>query len=327
MREHQRHRQQHYGTGLEEGGQVVARGEQQPHRQDGGTKSIGHDKARQHQRREVEQPAQARVVIHPAAAHEREEHQHHAEQRALEHPPRPPHPQVKTHERRGRDGCQHRERRPRAVLHDIHDHQPEHGAQDHHDEECADKGCETAERPEFIVRHPSEAAAVAAYRQQQDSHVLHTAAEHRSHQDPQRSGQITELRGECRTHERPGTGDGGEVMTEHDGAMRRHEVAAVIQTLRRSRAGGIDRQHLRGDPRAVEAQAEQVSAHRRGEDPQRIDRLVPVQGDCAHGDRAENRKHRGDELSRHASVLRRAAAAARVRSGQRCDRDRDAARR
>ena len=58
--------------------------------------------------------------------------------------------------------------RPRTA--DEHD-------QDH---ERADQCRESSEGTELIARHLPETAAVAARRQQQDRHVLHTAAEHRA---------------------------------------------------------------------------------------------------------------------------------------------------
>jgi hypothetical protein len=112
------------------------------------------------------------------------------------------------------------------------------------------------QRPEFIARHLSERAAVTAQRGEQDHEVLHAAAEHAADQDPQRAGQVTELRGEGRTDQGPGAGDGGEVMAEHDPAIGRHEIAAVIQTFGRRRATGVEHQHAGGDEGAVETKGQ-----------------------------------------------------------------------
>ena len=129
---------------------------------------------------------------------------------------------------------------PRAVLHRVDDDQPEHRDQDDHDHQRADHRGEAADRAELVARHLAEAAAVAARRQEQDRHVLHAAAEHAADQDPQRARQIAELRRERRADQRTGAGDRGEVMAEHDPAMRRHEVAAVVQPHRRRCARGVE---------------------------------------------------------------------------------------
>ena len=94
-------------------------------------------------------------------------------------------------------------------------------------------------RAELIARHLAEAAAVAARGQQQDRHVLDAAADDGADQDPQRAGQIAELRGERRADQRAGAGDGGEVVAEDDPAMGRHEVAAVVEALGGRGARGV----------------------------------------------------------------------------------------
>ena len=67
----------------------------------------------------------------------------------------------------------------------------------------------------------------------EDHEVLHRAAERDADDDPDHAGQIAELRGERRADERAGSGDGREVMAEHDPVVRRHEVAAVVESLGR----------------------------------------------------------------------------------------------
>ena len=69
----------------------------------------------------------------------------------------------------------------------------------------------------------------------EDAEVLHRAAEHDADEDPERAGQVAELRRERRADQRPGPGDGREVMAEDDPAVGRHEVAAVVDALRRRR--------------------------------------------------------------------------------------------
>ena len=61
--------EQHDHAELQERGEVVARREQQPHRQDGREPAVDDDEACQRHARIVEPGAQRRVVIDPAAAH------------------------------------------------------------------------------------------------------------------------------------------------------------------------------------------------------------------------------------------------------------------
>ena len=170
------------------------------------------------------------------------------------------------------------------MLHRIDDDEPEDRREHDEDQQRADERGEPSHRPELIARHLPEAAAVAAGREQQDGHVLYAAAEDRTYQYPQRARQITELRGERRTHERTGARDRGEVMAEYDGTMCRHEIAAVVEALGWCGPRGIDHQHPCGDPGRVETIAEQVDAHRGSDDPQSIDRLVPMERDARRGD-------------------------------------------
>ncbi len=52
-----------------------------------------------------------------------------------------------------------------------------------------------------------------------------------AYEDPQRAGQVAELGGQRRADQRAGAGDRGEVVAEHDPAVGRHEVAAVVEAL------------------------------------------------------------------------------------------------
>ena len=110
---------------------------------------------------------------------------------------------------------------------------------------------EPANGPELVARHLAERAAVAP-RIEQNEHdeVLHAAAQHDADQDPQRARQVAELRGQHGADERARAGDRREVVAEHDPAVGRHEVAAVVQPLGRRRAPLIERQHLGGEERS-----------------------------------------------------------------------------
>src|SRR6185437_21786 len=71
----------------------------------------------------------------------------------------------------------------------------------------------------------------------------------------------------------------------------RYEVATVVEALGGRGTGRIDQVHLRGNPRRVEAVAQQVHADRRHDDPQGIDRLLAIQGDATEREAADHREH------------------------------------
>ena len=181
---------------------------------------------------EIEELAQLWMTVDPAAAHHREQQQGDAEHRRFEHATWPNIAHVHADEQRDRNGREHRRRAPGAVAHGIDDDQAEHGDQDHHDDQRAEHRRVTADRPELVARHLSEAATVATGRQEQHRHVLHAAAEHGADENPQRARQIAELRGQRGTDQRTRAGNGGEVMAEHHPAIGRHEVAAVVEPHR-----------------------------------------------------------------------------------------------
>src|SRR5207244_2463321 len=120
---------------------------------------------------------------------------------------------------------------------------------------------------------------VATDRRTQDDHVLHRAAEHDADDDPQHAWQIAELGGERGTDERARARDRGEVVAEDDPAIRRDEVATVVQALGRSEARVIESEDARRDERAVEAVADGVGAEGGDEQPRRADLFAAREGE------------------------------------------------
>src|SRR6185436_5562368 len=126
-----------------------------------------------------------------------------------------------------------------------------------------------------------------ADRAEKRDEVLNTAAEHGADQDPERPGQIAELRGERRTDQRSRSRDGREVMSENDPAVRRHEVAAVAEPLRGSRASRLERENFRREECAIETIADGVDANGGDDEPERVDALAAHRSDDTQRDRAE----------------------------------------
>ena len=251
------------------------------------SKTVADDEPGQGQAFVVEQRAQASVVVDPAAARHRQQQQRQAEQRAFQHPAGPDVAHVQADQHGDGNGGGDGRGRPRAVLHGVDHHQSEHGDEDHHDHQRADQRGDAADRAEFVARHLAQAAAVAPGGEEHDGHVLHAAAQHRADQNPQRARQVAELRRQRRADQRAGAGDGGEVVAEHDPFVGGHEVAPVVEALRRRGAGLVQHQHPGGNPGGVKAVGQGVDAGGGGDQPDGVDRLAAVEGDAAQGRSAE----------------------------------------
>ena len=90
-----------------------------------------------------------------------------------------------------------------------------------------------------------------------------------------RAGQEPELRGQRRPDQRPGAGDGGEVVAEEHPLRRRHEVAAVVQPLGGRGAPRIEVEYGLGDEPRVETIGHGVGADGGHHQPRGADRLAP----------------------------------------------------
>ena len=133
----------------------------------------------------------------------------------------------------------------------------------------------------------TERGAVAARGDEQHHKVLHRPRQHHAAQQPQCAGQVADLRGQHRPHQRPGAGDGGEVVAEQHVLVGRHVVQAVVVDHRRSGAAGVQLHHLGGDVQAVVAVGHQIHRHRSDDDPQRADVFAAAQRHHAEAGCAE----------------------------------------
>jgi hypothetical protein len=115
---------------------------------------------------------------------------------------------------------------------------------------------------------------------------LDRAREHDAEHDPDRSREVAELGGEHRTHERPGAGDGREVVAEEDPPRGRHEVAAVLQPLGGCGAAVVEFEHALGEKAAIEAVGDEVGPDGGEDEPGGADSLAAVEGDGAPRDGA-----------------------------------------
>lgn len=251
---------------LHEGGEVVARGQQQPHGEHGGEEPVHDhpdDQCARFQREEV----RPRRFGDPAARDDREEQQRDAYEGDLADLAGPQGAQVDAHEEGDRDGHADGEDTPRRVRERVHDDQREDREQDDHDDEDRDQGGDPADRAYLVARHLTERAAVAAGGEEQRHHVLDGAGEDDADDEPDRARQVSHLRGEHGTDQRTRPRDGGEVVAEQDPAVGGMEVDAVVQPFGGGRAVLVDLQNPVRDEPGVEAVRDGVRAEGRREHP------------------------------------------------------------
>ncbi len=160
----------------------------------------------------------------------------------------------------------------------------DHRQQDDHDQQHRDQRDEAAHFADLFARHLSERFAVAPHGREEDHEILHRAAEHRADDDPERAGQIAELRREHGPDQRSGSGDGGEMMAEDDPLVGR----ARNRGRCRRRSAGVARWSLSAMTRAamnlrVEAVADEIGAGGGQHQPEAVDVLSAIE--CDGGER------------------------------------------
>src|SRR5581483_1978543 len=163
-----------------------------------------------------------------------------------------------------------------------------------HDQQHRDERDHSAGLSDLLARHLAQRFAIAPHRREQNHEVLDSAPEYAADNDPQRAWQITELRRDHWAHQRSGTGDGGEMVTEQDPFVRRNEIVSVIETLGRGRALVVERHHPRGNEFPIEPEPDEVRANRREHEPHAVYRFPALDGDRAQADGG----HAGDRSPR-----------------------------
>ncbi|MNS64272.1 hypothetical protein D3C72_973930 [compost metagenome] len=257
---HDADRQADDGADLQEGRQVVARGQQQPHGQHGRDEAVDDQDPGQALAVEVEHRADDRMRGHVLAEGDGRHQAHEADDRDLADLARADVAQVHAHEERDGNGGGHREGAPRRMRQRLHHDQRQHGQDDHHDHEGAEQRDHARNLAQLGLHQVAQRTAVAASRDEQDREILHRAGEHHAGQDPQHAGQIAHLRGQHRADQRTRAGDGGEVVAEQHVLVGGHVVQAVVVLPCRRHARRVQLEHLARDEAAVITVCDQIYA-------------------------------------------------------------------
>ena len=102
---------------------------------------------------------------------------------------------------------------------------------DDDDEEDGQRAAMPAGRPISCRASLGQALAAAPDRERQHEHVLHGAGEADADDQPEQPRQVAELDRQHRADQRPGAGDGGEVVAEQDPLVGRVVVLAVVELV------------------------------------------------------------------------------------------------
>lgn len=145
--------QHHDGADLHEGGQVVARGQQQPHRQDGRDEPVDDDEPGEHRTIQVQVMLAPVGLGDPAAGHDHRDQQHETDDRDFGHLPGPQVAQVDAHEQRDRDGHADREHTPDALAEGVDYDQRQDGDDDDHDGQRREQGGGATDDAELVAGH------------------------------------------------------------------------------------------------------------------------------------------------------------------------------
>ena len=261
---------------FEEGGEVVARGQQQPDRQHRGDKAIAHQHPGELDAGKVKERRPGRAFRYPAAGDNGEHQEYQANHRHFANASRAQIANIDPHKQRQRNGKGHGIGSPRAVGQRFHHDHRQHREDDHHDHKGRHQGNHPGGRPHLLFHQFAQRTAVATGGDEQHHKVLHRPGQHHAGEDPDHPRQIAHLRGKHRAHQRPRAGDGGKMVSEQHFFVSRDIVEAIVMPHRGRHARRIDAEHGFGDIQAVKTIRDQINADCRDDNPQRVDLLTPV---------------------------------------------------
>src|SRR5712692_12016228 len=253
--------QQHDGAELYVGGQIVARLEKQPDRENRSDEAVeGHEVG------DLMGSEGQRVgpgsLCKPVSAGDTGQQEHHADGAghtnfdlsgsALEH--------IEAHEDGDGDGHADGEDAPRAVREGVDDHDAKARERDQEDQENREHGDQTREGTYFSARNVGKGTPLMAHGSDERDQIVYATGQHRSNEYPEEARSETKLGGESGTDQGTRTGDGGEVMAEKNPLGRGHVVVTVLVNMSRSAAAVVQSEGLCGDEGAVIAVANRVNA-------------------------------------------------------------------
>ena len=260
-------RQPDDGADFQEGRQVITRRQQQPHRKNGGNKTIAHQNPGQLYAGIIKPRRPGRAFRHPSAGDNREHQHHQANHRHFADASRTQVANVDPHKDRQRNSEGHGIGAPRAVGQRFHHDHRQYGEDNHHNHKAGHQRQHSGGWPHLFFHQLTERTPVAARRDEQHHKVLHRAGQHHPGEDPDHPRQIAHLRRQHRSYQRPRTGNRRKMMTEQHFFIGRDIIKAVVMPYGGGHARRVNRQHIFGDVETVETIGDQINADCRDDNP------------------------------------------------------------
>ena len=269
-------RQPHDGADFQEGGEIIARGQQQPDRQYRSHKSVAHQDPGQLYAGVIKPRRPGRAFRHPAAGDDGEHQHHQAYHRHLADASRTQIADVDAHKDRQRNGKGDGVCPPRTVGQRFHHNHRQDREDDHHDHKAGHQRQDASGRSHLLFNQFAKRTAIAAGRNKQHHKVLYRPSQHHAGEDPDHPRQVAHLRGEHRAHQRPRAGNGGKMVTEQHFFVGWNVVEAIVMPHRGRHPRRVNAEHGFSDIQAVETIRDQINADRGDDNPQRVYLLTPV---------------------------------------------------
>ena len=258
--EHDAERQRADGADLEEGGQVVAGQEQQPHRQDRGDEAVHRNQDGHGLLVDVQPAEDIGMRRHVGPGQDAQAEQRHADDRRAEHVALAPYLHVQAHDHGDRNGRRHGVGGPQAVVHGVDHRDGQARQRQQQNGEYGPRRHAAGRLVDFLRGDVGEALSPVAHRGEQHDHVVHAAREHAADENPQQAGHVAELGRQHGAEQGARRGDGGEVVAEQDVLVGVHVVVpvGVLDGGRRPRV--VQVQDLVGDEQTVKPVADGENA-------------------------------------------------------------------
>ena len=264
---------------FQEGGQIIARRQNQPYRQQRGNERVANQGKGDSGIFKGQRRAPVRVVGNHAAEPDRGHQQHDTDNRHFTDAAWAQEAHVDPHKQGDRHRRADGKHAPRAFRQRFHHDERQHREDDDHNQEAAEQGDRARNRPHLLFNHLAQRGAVTPRGDKQHHEVLYRARQHHAGQQPQGARQIAHLRGQYRADQRAGAGNGGKVVAKQHVAVGWHIVQAIVINDRRRGARRVKLHHLLRDVQAVITVGDEVHGNRRDDDPQGTDVLTAAQGD------------------------------------------------
>ena len=256
---------------LQEGGEVVARQQQEPHRQNRSEETVSRDDEAHLRLIDVEPSEVLGVRGNPRARKDAEEEQYDAHDGRAAHVALTPNLHVKPHQNGDRNRAEDGVGRPERIVHRVDDSNRKTCQREQQNGQHSPRSNAARSGVNFLRSDVGQRLPAVANRAEKHDHVVHAASEHAANQDPEQTRQIAELRCQHRTEQRTGSRNGGKVMPEEHVFISGDVVFAVLKAVCRGFARRIDVEHLLRHPQTVETVCDGKDAQRRKYD-----------GDCIH---------------------------------------------